>query len=367
MKTLTHLFFCFALVPLAELSFESKGEAREDIIPGSRYTSAAGAAMGDAYLPMGDSVADGLFYNPANLARIRRTEVELLNFTGYLNTPFLTTASSNFYQATSLSSYASTLQRSPGQNSGLGGQLLVSGGFPGFGFGILGLSQLAGMATSTGKITYRSLYQIVPSIGSGFRLFDGVLRLGYSLQWVNQAVGTKTVNVTSTIGYDQGLAQGAGFSHNFGIAVTAPIQTLPSFNAVLRNAFNTYYGPSMIFPLSSSPNGLPPTDLMSLDASLSIQPRLGRGAILTVVLEERDIMNSSGDAFLGHFALGMEIDFRNRFFLRGGWGGGYPSAGIGLSRPGAEFSIAWYTEEIGTGYLSQGDTRFVLQYQLRIQ
>jgi hypothetical protein len=238
---------------------------------------------------------------------------------------------------------------------------------PGFGFGILMLSQLAAQVNSSGSLTYRSLYQFVPAMGFGVRLLDGVLRIGYSLLWVNEATGTQTVAVSNSIGWNQNLYQGSGLSNNIGIALVAPIRTLPALNFVVRNLFGTSYSASMMpFPLALSSLGTPATDPMSFDASLSFQPRIGNGAILNLVVEDRDITNNSGMAFIGHWALGGEIDFRNRIFLRGGWGSGYPSAGLGLKSPGMELSLAWFTEEIGTSYLSQGDTRYMLQYKLKI-
>jgi len=341
--------------------------AREDLVPGSRYTSAQGAAMGDAALPMGDDVASGLFYNPADLGKIRKSGFEPINMSGYVNGPFIDTATTNSYQVISLPAFMPNLQRDPGQMVGVGGQFLPTFGFPNVGFGILGLSQIAAQANSDGTVTYRSVYQIIPAIGTGFKFFNGVVRVGYSLQWVNEAVGTQTAQASTVAGYNQNLSQGSGFSNNFGLAITAPMKSLPSLNFVVRNAFNTYYDTStIIFPFSSSTTGSPPpTDLMSFDGSFSLQPRLGRGAVLTLVVEDRDITNTSGMAFLGHFAAGAEINLRNKIFLRGGWGSGYPSAGFGFRSSSSDISFAWYSEEIGTGYLSQRDIRYMMQYQIK--
>ena len=45
-------------------------------MPGARYLSARGAALGDAMLPWGDDGASGLFYNPASLGKIRNTKLD---------------------------------------------------------------------------------------------------------------------------------------------------------------------------------------------------------------------------------------------------------------------------------------------------
>lgn len=345
--------------------FESQVEARQDLIPGSRYTSARAAAMGDAYLPLGDDIPSGLFYNPADLGRIKKAEIEPINISGYVDTSAILMAGSSFYQAGSLSSYLPTLQKTPNQMSGLGGALLPNFGFPGFGLGVLVQSQVAGQANPDGTVTYQSLYQVIPALGFGFHFLNKMVRFGYSLQWVNQAVGNRTVLASDSIGYNQFLSQGSGFSHNFGLSMTLPIRNLPALNFVVRNAMNTNYSSYSLVPLTHDPSGVPNSDPMTVDASFSLQPRLGGGTVMHLVLVNRDMTNRSGAAYLQHFALGTELDFKGRVFLRGGWGGGYPSAGLGLRRPGAEMSFTWYTEQIGTVDAPIPDSKFMLQYQIR--
>jgi hypothetical protein len=65
-------------------------------------------------------------------------------------------------------------------------------------------------------------------------------------------------------------------------------------------------------------------------------------------------------------ALGAEFSFRDMFYLRAGWGSGYPSLGLGLKRAnGGELSLTWYSEEIGSGYHSIRDLRYLFQYQVK--
>jgi hypothetical protein len=321
--------------------------------------------LGDAFLPLTEDVASSLFYNPAGLAKVRSTQIEPLNFSAYGNSQYAAGAGSNFYQVTSLSSYLSSLQSQSGEMAGVGGAVLPNFGFPGFGIGLLAQSELAAKANADGTVSYRSLYQLIPAVGFGFRLLSGGIRFGYSLQWVNQALGSRTQSSDGDLGYNQSLDQGSGFSHTLGLALTAPIKMLPSLNFVVRNAFDTQYNSSSIWSFTNNPSGTPGMDPMTVDASFSIQPRIGQGSVMNLVIQNRDITNRSGMAFVGHFALGMELCFRDAFFLRGGWGSGYPSAGLGLKRKGGEFNLTWYTQELGTQYLEQGDTRFMFQYQIR--
>lgn len=320
--------------------------------------------MGDAFLPFGDDAAAGLFYNPADLGKIRKTEFEPINLSFYGDGGYFSSLDSNFYNVWNLNSYSSTVQKNSGKMLGAGASLLPNIGFKGFSFGILGQSQLAAKASGS-SVTYQSLYQIIPAIGTGFRLANGIIRIGYSLQWVNSAAGTYTSATTSGLAYNQNLTQGSALSHNFGLAITVPIAFLPSLNAVVRNAFGAHYVPFVMLQMASGSTGTPATEPMTFDASFSIQPRLGRGVSINLSVEDRDITNQANAIFMAHLAVGIELVFGEKFFIRGGYGSGYPSAGLGIRGKSTEFSLAWFTEELGTSYLQQGDNRFMLQYQIK--
>jgi hypothetical protein len=234
-----------------------------------------------------------------------------------------------------------------------------------FAFGILFNGQLAGEAVGS-NIRYKSLYQFVPAVGTGIRLAGGIVRFGYSLQYVNQASGDLTVDSNvDPLGYNQGLAQGAGLSHNVGFALTLPIAYLPAFNAVARNVGNLTYSSSTLLPLARNDSGPPATEPMTVDVSLSIQPKIGSGSYMNWVVEYRDATNTTGVPMIGRFAVGAEISVRDSFYIRGGFGSGYPAAGIGLRRKGGEFSLTWHSEEIGGGYRIERDTRYLMQYQVK--
>ncbi len=357
-----------AILILGGLSsfFAGSSWARQDIVPGSRYTSARAAAMSDAYLPLGDDGPSGLFYNPATLGRIRNPQFEGLNLSLYANSGYAGMFNIDFYNVASLSGYLKTLEKNPGTFAGAGFSVIPSAYMRGFAFGVLLQSHLGAVANGDGTVRYRSVYQFVPTVGTGIRLAGGIVRLGYSLQWVNQASGDFTVLTSDTpLGYNQGLAQGSGISHNLGFSLTLPIAYLPSLNLVGRNLFGVRFGTFSLLPLARNSIGAPANEPASYDASFSIQPKVGGGSYFNFVLEYRDIFNQSKVSALGRAVFGAELSLKDHFYLRGGWGSGYPSAGIGLKRKGGEFALSWYSEELGIGYHSLRDVRYMLQYQVR--
>jgi hypothetical protein len=265
-------------------------------------------------------------------------------------------------KGTSLNSY----QFQPGSYSGVGAAVLPAFYSKYFAFGVLAQSQLGAIQNSDGSVRYRSLYQLIPTAGTGVSLANGILRLGYSLQWVNQASGDITVpSGTVPPGYNQGLAQGSAFSNTVGATLTMPWPFLPAASVVARNIGGEHFSSTSLYHFTPNPTGPPPNQLMSLDSSFSIAPKLGPGTTLNLVAEYRDMTDTSGIETLGRLAFGAEIAIRNSFFLRGGFGSGYPSAGIGIRQSHGEFDLTWYSEELGTSYHSDRDDRFMLQYVIR--
>jgi hypothetical protein len=357
-------FSLFACLLLGHFVAAVPALARQDVVPGSRYTSARGAALGDAYLPLGEDGGAGLFYNPSVIGKVKKFEATPMDFSMYANSGFTDTFdATSFYKVTSLSEYKEKLAESQ-SFSGAGVSLLPSFATRGFAMGILLSSQVgARHDNQTDTIRYKSTYQFIPAIGTGVSLAHGIIRLGYSLQWVNKAEGDITVPAAQATGYDQNLPQGSGFSHTLAAALTFPTTYLPSFNLVARNVGNTSYGGGSLVPFAQNSPGGPPVETMSFDASFSIAPRLGSGVYVNLVVEDRDVLNTSKVILLQRMALGAELVFRDAFFVRAGLGSGYPCAGIGMKQKDSEFSITWYSEEIGTTE-RQKDARFMFQYKI---
>ena len=74
----------------------------------------------------------------------------------------------------------------------------------------------------------------------------------------------------------------------------------------------------------------------------------------------------SGVSVFGRFCTGLELSIRDFIILRGGWGQGYPSAGVGFKFKKGEFNLTWFSQEIGPDYQSQRDLRFMFQYHMRV-
>lgn len=357
----TQTFVCLIALFSSDLAF-----SRGDIIPGSRYLSARGSAMGDAFLPLGDDGAAGFFYNPAALGKIRSFEAEPLNLQLSGNMGYFSASGVQFYKTPSLESYKTALKASPDTTVSMGSAVMPSVYFRGFGFGVLAQTRtMARYDSVTNQVRYRSKFFFIPTAGASLRFAGGVVRIGYSFQWVNLASGDVTRGYDENLGWNQNLAKGSAFSHNLGFALTFPVSFLPSVNLVARNILGAKYRTLTLIPLAPNSTGLPADEPMSYDAAVSMSPRLGQGLTVNYTAQLRDITSTSGVSILGRAAFGMEFNFRDQFFIRGGLGSMYPCAGVGFKRKTAEFNFSWFSEEVGTGLLSDRDMKFMIQYQIR--
>ena len=339
--------------------------ARTDTVPGSRYTSARAAAMGEAYLPIADDGMAALFYNPAQIAGLRKASFEPFNAQGQFGHGFFETAGLNALGVLDLNSYKTTLAANPQKLGGIGYALAPSFSMPWFSVGLLYEAQLRGYVTG-GNIRVRSNYQLIPAIGVGIPLARGIVRLGYSLQWVMKATGDQTLALAAATAWNSGLNQGTGFSHTLGFALTLPVQTNPALNLVVRNFLGTSYTTGTLLPLAVNPAGAPATEPMTMDVSFSIHPKLGKGSVLHLVAQMRDLLNVTQAPFMYRFVGGGEWGIRDSFFIRAGFRSYWASGGFGVRRPKGEIAFTYYSEDMGNGAVTDRDLKWLVHFQLRI-
>jgi hypothetical protein len=357
--------FAFLATGLAGLTCASVAFARQELVPGSRFTSARAAALGDAFLPLGEDGAAALFVNPAAVGKIRGGQVDV-NFGLETSSGFVDSAGLTSYNIYSLSANKANLTAHPNTQQGMGLSLLPTFSGKGFAIGVLAENQFVATADAAGNVRYHSLYQLIPAAAFGVRLAGGIVRLGYGLQYVHKAEGEVSVpSGAADLGYNQSLPQGSGLSHTVGFALTLPLAYLPAVNLVARNVFNTSYSSWSMIPIAANSPGAPATDKMSFDASFSLQPKIEQGAYFNIVGQYRDILNTSGMAMFGRLAGGLELSMRDFFFIRTGYGSGYPAAGIGFRMKRGEFNATWYSEELGQGYHQLRDLRYMFQFKMR--
>jgi hypothetical protein len=339
-------------------------------IPGSRYLSARAAALADAFVPLADDGASGLFYNPAALSSLKRLGGEVLNITFESNNDYVSGfAPLDFFKVTSLPSYAPTL--GAGQFPGVGYSILPNFYANGFAFGAL-LQTRVSARNDGGQVSYRSSYRFIPSIGTGIKLANGIFRIGYSFQFVSKAEGEVT-NVpisSSPLGYNQQLSQGSAISHNVGVNIALPVTYLPVISAVARNVGGARFQSASLIPFARNVTGVPADEEMSIDLGLGLAPRVSSGDTMNFAFQLKDATNTSGFKIIDRFTFGGEYAIRNSYVFRLGYGLGSGmdgiNAGLGFKGKRGDFGLAWYREELGTPSAPDRERRWLMHYQLRV-
>jgi hypothetical protein len=358
----TKLIACCLALSMSVCAF-----AREGTIPGSRYMPSKAEGMGDAFMPLADDGATSLYMNPAGLALLKEFNLEIFNVQLGANKDFTRTANLNAYKFSNLNNYKEALRgQQDGPYPGAGFVFAPSVSYPGIAIGGLYQVKLAAKAAHD-QIYYRSLYQFVPAIGIGHTLAQGIVRIGYSLQWVNQLSGNTKADINSDVGFNKNIQKGSGFSHNFGLALTIPYTYVPQFNVVVRNIGKMNFMPTAILPnAADSVAGVPKDERMSIDTSLSMDYKIGNLTRLDLSVVNRDITGTSYTSLMTRLAMGARIRLFGLFDASVGYSSGYPAAGFGIVRSRGEFYMSWYTEEMGDSFRQHKNEKFTIQYQSRV-
>ncbi len=367
LRTVAQFGVCRSFFVIAFLGIHSPlVEARQDFYSGSHYTSSRGIAMGDAFSPLADDVASALFYNPASVARIKGFETEPLNLSGNINSGVVGGIGTDTVKLTDFADYAPVIAADTEVAHGGSFAVLPSLGFRGLALGVLYQKSFRAISTDGATVEYQTQNDFIPSIGMGFRLASGVVKVGYVAQWINRASGTVSVDSAAASSYSDGLATGSGIAHNLGVTVTLPSNYTPTVSIVSRNFLGTTLSDAIgVDFLASNPSGTLESLPMTYDLAVGFEPKLGGAQTMKYVFEYRDLLGESGEPLLGRLRTGLEIGLGGVLFIRGGFGGGYPSAGLGLRTPRSEFSFAWFSNEMGTGFRSSRDVQYMAQLRLR--
>lgn len=336
---------------------------RDDLVPGSRYTSARNSAMGDTCIGLVEDTANSLFCNPSGLPRVRGLRAEPVNISLFTGMGIMSAIGLDIYKVTDLEQYKSKLRSITGTPISFGGSVLPSVSWRFIGLGVLLQSSLGAVAVGE-NIRYHTRYELIPAVNLAYRFASGIFKVGYSLQWVNKTAGTITVPAVNTLAWNDGLYQGSGLSHTAGASLTLPMAYLPQFNFVARNIAGTVYSLPSILPLAANSAGSPPTEPMTFDVSVGVNPKFGTGYFANIILTFKDLLSATNQSLLGKIGGGGELVLAGKFAFRGGYMGGYPSAGLGYRHKGGEFNVSYYTEELGGGYMLEPDVRIMVQYQL---
>jgi hypothetical protein len=348
------------------LTLQSVAEARPYNYPQVRYQSAVSQSLGGVTLPLNDELGNNIFNNPAALAHNTKFRAEYLNLNLEANSNVLSSLGLSTTRMMGLGGMTETLNENKNKVFGAGLSNLTALSWGGLGVGLLLQERVRAVSDGT-TARYETMSQIIPAAGYGLALARGVVRLGYSMQFINQASGIAQNPSDSGASFLKGINQGWGLSHTVSANFTFPFTYLPTFSLAARNIGGLHFNQGSIFSRANNPVGIPADEDMSVDVAMALMVRLSGTFKSHWYLQYHDLTSTSHTPVLEHLGVGANFDFTSNFSVRVGFTGNQPSAGIGFKSEASEISLAYYNEPNPFSGVDYWDTRYTLQYKIFFQ
>lgn len=244
------------------------------------------------------------------------------------------------------------------------GQLFPSAVINNFGIGVFG-KQEYNAETRNNNFYFDYTYDLAFVLGYSLRLFDGRVKIGAAGRYVNRAEAHEIVP-DSTTGLDMGniVKEGGAITGDAGIIMTAPWALLPTLAATWRDIGHTTYtlNDGLIYK-----NGRHPDQVkQSVDVALAFFPIHGNNIRSSITFEYQDVLTYSEETdHMRRAHAGLEVNFYDMLFLRGGMNQRYWTAGFEFAFRYFQLQGATYGEEIGTVSETREDRRIVGKLSFR--
>ncbi len=338
----------------------------EDAVFPEYVTSARALALGNAYInKVDDSWA--AFYNPAGLGTVRKPSFHLFNMhiessNAYMNAVSggpATDIPGNVQDTFDVQKMRNMLVGEEGKLSHMRANFFPNFTVRGMTLGYM-LSQrnraIIEEPADTGNYEVAERRDHGPVFALNLPLFGGILKVGASAAYVFRRELYKTFgpNDVAVIDEEEDYLVGRGLFITGGARLTLPWTFLPTFSTVLRNATNNNWE-------SIEKGGSPNKTRQTIDVGASITPQIGKITRLHLELNLRDLNDAYGTDTKRRLAAGVELDFNRRIFVRGGYGDGWGSGGIGVRSRTFIFDLTTYAiDRSSDGFRETEDRRFVL-------
>lgn len=226
-----------------------------------------------------------------------------------------------------------------------------------FGLGYV-MSQRVGSITGKGddgKFEYLFRRDHGPVGSLNLSLMGGIFKVGLMTSYLmrlehkGEQAPSLAYEESNNTTYRGGMLYGV-----LGTKLTLPYTFLPTFAA----KWNNLYHQKMHL---RGGIGAPTTPGPTVDLGFSITPQFAKAARVHLELNFKDAAIYYNDVSnTRRLCAGMEIDIARRFFIRGGWGDGYGTGGLGLKTQKLEVDLTSYAVSLKTSQFDdKEDRRFV--------
>lgn len=327
-------------------------------------TSARALAMGNAYINKVDD-SWSAFYNPAGLGTVRKPQFHLGNIHMEASNQLLhiisqgpaTDIPGNYADTFNGQKMESMLAKDQGKLAHSRFQAFpnftVRGLTVGYMFSQRNRAIINKTTANDFEIAERRDHGPVFALNGSF--FGGIFKIGASAVYLIRRDLYKSVPPNTKVDIkDSDYQYGRSLQLTTGARITLPWALLPTFSAVLRNATqNDFEG--------AKSGGAPKTIKQTVDYGISITPQIGKKMRIHIEGNLKDALNAYDTDYKRRLAAGIELDFNRRLFVRGGYGDGWGSGGIGLRGKTFIFDLTTYAVDRSLdGFRKEEDRRWAI-------
>jgi hypothetical protein len=354
----------YLFVGLLIISLKASADERFEMFSGIRQMGMGGAAVAT----VNDETA--LLSNPAALAKLRTYIITVFDPEVSLNVGVQRlSAGQNLADFANPQGLLAALSANPDTHYHAKVQLFPSFVVENFGFGLFAKTSYdaeyvsSQVATQRYRLDYTNDYAFV--LGYSLRLWDGRVKLGVAGRVMNRVEAHTYLDEGSTnLGFGDFVSEGGAVAGDGGIILTAPWKLLPTLAATIHDIGRTTFnqGDGIFYKNGRKPAEVPQT----VDVALAIFPIHANNLRSSFTVEYRDVLTASEETDVyRRVHVGLEINYADFMFFRGGMNQRYWTGGGELAIQKFQFQLASYGEEIGTPTAPREDRRIVGKFSFR--
>jgi hypothetical protein len=355
------LLLFFGLVP---------AQSKADSVNDEWSSTLSAQSMGNVGIASADDPTTDAFYNPAALARIKKTTIEIFNPQLDVGGGTFSVAHSiaDWSKETSFSGVQPLIKANPGTASSMGFSVFPNVSAQNFSLGVLLAAQsFAYYDKDTDAYHYHSRKLVIPSLGLAASMLGGRFRFGAAVRGV-QINETNIIQVgpTSTVSPVGSVADGFGVGLDAGTLLSLPWYGNPTLGFVARNIGGTTFPSTPIVAFGAPTSSRHELIRTTFDGGFSISPKSNQRDQFTIATDYRDATNAMHADLIRHVNLGFEYLMMKMLALRAGFSQGYWTAGFGLNAKSGSVDIGTYGEELSPGsYHGFGDRHYSIRLTRR--
>lgn len=327
-------------------------------------------SMGNVGIASADDPTTDTFYNPAALARIKKTSLEIFNPQLDMSGGVFSVAHSiaDWPKESSFSGAQPLLKENPGTASSMGFSVFPNLSAQNFDFGVLVSARSSAYYDKReDAYHYHSRKLVIPTLGMSAALLGGRFRLGAAVRGVQiNETNITQVGPGSSVTPVGSVTDGLGVGLDAGALLSLPWYGLPTLGIVARNVGGTTFPGTPVVPFGAATASRHQLLKGTFDGGFSISPKSHQHDQFTFAVDYRDVTNATQTAMLRHPNVGFEFMAMKIIAFRAGFSQGYWTAGFGLNAKEGSVDLGTYGEELDAhAYHGFGDRHFSLRLTRR--